>query len=159
MKFWTFEGTFSIWKNSELSWLVGALIWFFFRVLDMTRCHKFPYADESLGLQGWFGCNEILLPNSKDPKLGYRSIRRPASKEIISASVQLWETEVRFWHLQLIGTNAWLPKMQKDSAWCWFWIFCHRQNQNFVKKKTIFIVVLCFPWQYGLNVDARNQTC
>ena len=40
-------------------------------------------------------------------------MRKPASREIISASVELWETEVCFLHFQLIGTNVWLPKMQK----------------------------------------------
>ena len=39
-------------------------------------------------------------------------MREPASREIISASVELCETEVCFLHIQLIGTNVWLPKMQ-----------------------------------------------
>ena len=34
----------------------------------------------------------------------------PASKEMISDSVELCETEVCFLHIQLIGTNVWLPK-------------------------------------------------
>ena len=34
----------------------------------------------------------------------------PASKEMISDSVQLCESEVCFLHIQLIGTNVWLPK-------------------------------------------------
>ena len=33
----TFESTLSMWNNSELSCLVGALVWFFFRVLDTTQ--------------------------------------------------------------------------------------------------------------------------
>ena len=33
--------------------------------------------------------------------------------EMISASVELCETEVCFLHIQLIGTNVWLPKMHK----------------------------------------------
>ena len=40
-------------------------------------------------------------------------MRKPASREIISASVELCETEVCFLHTQLIGTNVWLPKMHK----------------------------------------------
>ena len=35
----------------------------------------------------------------------------PASKEMISDSVELCETEVCCLHIQLIGTNVWLPKM------------------------------------------------
>ena len=37
-------------------------------------------------------------------------MRKPASREIISASVELCETEICFLHIQLIGTNEWLPK-------------------------------------------------
>ena len=33
-----------------------------------------------------------------------------ASKEMISDSVELCETEVSFLHIQLVGTNVWLPK-------------------------------------------------
>ena len=35
----------------------------------------------------------------------------PALKDMISNSVELCETEVCFWHIQLIGTNVWLPTM------------------------------------------------
>ena len=38
----------------------------------------------------------------------------PASKEIISASVELCETDVCFLHIQLPSTNVWLPKMHKS---------------------------------------------
>ena len=37
---------------------------------------------------------------------------KPASKEMISDSVELCETEVCFLNIQLIGTNVWLPKTQ-----------------------------------------------
>ena len=42
---------------------------------------------------------------------GIPSNLNPASKEMISDSVELCETEVCFLHIQLIGTNVWLPKM------------------------------------------------
>ena len=48
-----FEGTLSTWNKSELSCAGWALVWFFLRVLDVTRCHKFPCANESLALSGW----------------------------------------------------------------------------------------------------------
>ena len=41
----------------------------------------------------------------------FRPTFNPASKEMISDSVELCETEVCFLHIQLIGTNVWLPKM------------------------------------------------
>ena len=34
------------------------------------------------------------------------SMRKPASREMISASVELCETEVCFLHIQLTGTNV-----------------------------------------------------
>ena len=34
----------------------------------------------------------------------------PVSREIFWDSVELWETDVCFLHIQLIGTNVWLPK-------------------------------------------------
>ena len=40
-------------------------------------------------------------------------MRKPASGEMTSASVELCETEVCFLHIQLIDTNVRLPKMHK----------------------------------------------
>ena len=97
----------------------------------------------------WIGLvnDGTLLPNSKDPELGLPSIRRKrASREIISASVELLETEVCFLHIQLIGTNVWLPKMHKDSTRCWFSNLPGRwQNQN-LAIIPLYIDVQCFPY-------------
>ena len=41
------------------------------------------------------------------------SLRKPASREMISASVKLCETEVCFLHIQLTGTSVLLPKIHK----------------------------------------------
>ena len=41
---------------------------------------------------------------------GFPSNLNPASEEMISDSVELCETEVCFKHIQLIGTNVWLPQ-------------------------------------------------
>ena len=40
-------------------------------------------------------------------------MRKPASKETFSDSVELWDTEVCFLHIQLIGTNVRLPKIHR----------------------------------------------
>ena len=40
-------------------------------------------------------------------------MRKPASREIISPTVELCETEACFLHIQLIGTNVRLPKMHR----------------------------------------------
>ena len=51
--------------------------------------------------------------NDQFPQIsaGIPSNLNPASKEMISDSVEPCETEVCFSHIQLIGTNVWLPKM------------------------------------------------
>ena len=48
---------------------------------------------------------------SQKSRAGKPSNLNPASKEVISDSVELCETAVCFLHIQLIGTNVWLPKM------------------------------------------------
>ena len=47
---------------------------------------------------------------SHNSRAGKPSSLNPVSREIISDSVELWETDVCFLHIQLIGTNVWLPK-------------------------------------------------
>ena len=43
------------------------------------------------------------------------SIRSPASNEMISDSVELWDTDVCFLHIQLTESNVWLPKIHRIS--------------------------------------------
>ena len=50
-----------------------------------------------------------LISKSQGSRTGIPSIRKPVSTEIISASVELCDTHVCFLHIQLIGTNVWLP--------------------------------------------------
>ena len=50
---------------------------------------------------------------SHSSRAGKPSILSPVSREMISDSVELCETAVCFLHIQLIGTNVWLPKMHK----------------------------------------------
>ena len=40
-------------------------------------------------------------------------MRKPASRETISASIELCKTEVCFLRVQLLGTNVGLPKIHK----------------------------------------------
>ena len=48
---------------------------------------------------------------SHNSRAGKPSNLNPVSKEMISDSFELCETAVCFLHIQLIGTNVWLPKM------------------------------------------------
>ena len=47
---------------------------------------------------------------SRKSRAGIPSNLNPASKEMMSNSAELRETEVCFLHIQLIGTNGWPPK-------------------------------------------------
>ena len=55
-------------------------------------------------------CNTFNTKSHKS-RGGIPSILNPASTEIVSDSVELWETDVCFLHIQLIGITVWLPKM------------------------------------------------
>ena len=57
-----------------------------------------------------FPCWTVTIRSHKS-SAGIPSILKPASKDMISDSVELCETEVCFLHIQLIGTNVWLPKI------------------------------------------------
>ena len=58
-------------------------------------------------------CN-TFIPKSQRSRAGIPSMRKPASREIISDSVELCETEVCFLRIELIETNVWLPNMHKS---------------------------------------------
>ena len=57
-------------------------------------------------------CNTSITTSHKS-RAGIPSILNPASKEIVSDSVELWDTDVCFVHIQLMGTNVRLPKIHK----------------------------------------------
>ena len=58
----------------------------------------------------WLVFPRTTTIRSHKPSAGIPSNLNPASKEMISDSDELCETEVCFLHIQLIGTNVWLPK-------------------------------------------------
>ena len=58
----------------------------------------------------WFVFPRTATIRSHKSSSGIPSNLNPASIEMISDSVELCETAVCFLHIQLIGTNVWLPK-------------------------------------------------
>ena len=92
------------------AWLeFGSACWVVFFVTS------FPVTLQDLWLC-WLGLveNEILQsPSPQRSRAGIPSMREPASREITSASVELCDTDVCFLHIQLVGTNVWLPKMHR----------------------------------------------
>ena len=78
--------------------------WIFFRVGDLCGSYR-----------SWFVWDvfpwRTATIRSRKSSAGIPSDLNPASKEMISDSVELCETEVCFLYIQLIGTNVWLLKM------------------------------------------------
>ena len=88
-------------------------VWLWVYLFDVMLRDEFPRT-WSLDLLIRFGGEwNTSITKSQRSSAGIPSMRKPASREITSASVELCETEVCFLHIQLIGTNVWLPKMDK----------------------------------------------
>ena len=94
----TFEETKSTFSRSSI------FPWIFFRVGDFYRSPR------TWSFWCVFPWRTVTVRCHKS-SAGLPSILNPASKEMISDSVELCENEVCFLHIQLIGTNVWLPKM------------------------------------------------
>ena len=107
----TLDGTWSIVVRSRLVCMVGIC----FRILGCVFTHKFPRDSlSSLVLLVWFAEEwNTSITTSQRSRAGIPSMREPSSREIISDSVELCETEVCFLHIELIGTNVWHPNVHK----------------------------------------------
>ena len=67
-------------------------------------------------VQFWFGAEwNTSRTKSQRSRAGIPPMRKPASREIISDSVEQCETDVCFLHIQLTDTNVWLPNMHNIS--------------------------------------------
>ena len=99
---WTFEGTQSMLLNTLV--VPWDRLFALCTLLSLTT-----------GLPGlswvWIVFQRQKTIRSRKSRAGNPSNLNPASKEMISDSVELCETEVCFLHIQLVGTNVWLPKM------------------------------------------------
>ena len=84
----------------------------------------------------------IATIRSKKSSAGFPSILDPASKEMISDSVELCETEVCFLHIQLTGTNVWLPKTHYVPPDVDF------DLQDLPQNRSLETVPACIVWQY-----------
>ena len=97
------DGTWSMLVRSGLVFVVGIG----FRMFDWRVADKFPRGSFTcLVLLVWFGEEwNTSITKSQRSRAGIPSMRKPASREITSTSVELCETEVCFLHIQLIGTT------------------------------------------------------
>ena len=82
--------------------------------VDGVSRDRFP-CTLPFGFFNWLGEEwKTSITKSQRSRAGIPSMGKPVSREIISASVELCETDVCFLHIQLIGTNVWLPNMRKS---------------------------------------------
>ena len=96
-----------------------------------------------LGLVWWEWNTSIT--ESQRSRAGIPSTRKPASREIISAFVELCETEeVCFLHIQLISTNVWLPTMHRTLLMLILRLKNIRQSQS-LETIRVCIVSQCYP--------------
>ena len=70
-------------------------------VMQQVSCTDRPLALLSCFWEEW----NTSTPKFQRSRAGIPSMRKPASREIVSASVEQCDTEVSFVHIQLIGTN------------------------------------------------------
>ena len=109
----TFKGKQSTFYGLELSCWVGTLVWFWVCLRDVVLRNESPRT-LSLVFYDWFGEEwNTSITKSQRVRAGMPFMRKPASWEIISASVELCESEVCFLHIQLMGTKVQLPKKKK----------------------------------------------
>ena len=74
--------------------------------------HKLPCAS-LLCLAVLFLEHNTSMTISPRSRAGSPSMRNPASKEMISDSVELWDADGFFLHIQLMETNVRLPNFHK----------------------------------------------
>ena len=105
------DGTWSTSIRSRLVCVVGTC----FRMFGWVFADTFHRGSlTSLVLLVWFGEEwNASITKSQRSRAGIPSMRKPASREISSPSVEMCDTEVCFSHIQLIGTNVRLPEMHR----------------------------------------------
>ena len=146
-----FDRTFWTSFRSNLSRWVGTLVWFWLCLFVVVLRDEFPRT-LSLVLLNRFGEEwNTFITKSQRSRAGIPSMRKPASREIISASVELCETEVCFLHIQLTGTNVLLPKMQKSAPDVDFESSRSPAKSESWNNPNLHCCAACPTWQYCLN--------
>ena len=120
-------------------------------------CRRVPCTGSS-GLLVWFWDEwNTSITNSQRSKTGIPSIRKLASREISSASVELCETDVYFLHIQLLGTNVWLPKMHIRAHLKLILGPPSLQQNRSPETVPICTVVLCFPHEFFAGIHLCGE--
>ena len=101
-EFFVLDGVLSMFVGMTLVCFIGMGLCMF----GLAIADGFHWSS-SLGCSILFGTERnTSITTSQRVRAGIPSMRKPESTEMISASVELCETEVCFLHIQLIGTNV-----------------------------------------------------
>ena len=100
----------------NLGLVLGVLVW-----CDVTRRVSSYLIFESVG-SIWWGM-KYFNHQFQRSRAGIPSMRKPASREIISASVELCESEVCFLSIQFFWHERVTSENSQKTSWCWFWVF------------------------------------
>ena len=115
-EFLVLDGVLSMSADMTLMCFIGMRSCMF----GLTIADGFPRSS-LLGPSVLFGTEwNTSITNSQGVTAGIPSIRKTASREMISASAELCEAEVCLSHIQLIGTNVWLQTMYKTPPYVVF---------------------------------------
>ena len=90
------------------------------------------------------------IRSHKSRAAGIPSNINPASEEMISDSVELCQSEVCFLHIQLIGTNVWLPKMHSVPPDVEFETSRSPAKSESWNSPSLHCVAVLPTWQYCL---------
>ena len=90
-------------------------------------------------------------------RAGTPSNLNPASKEMISDSVELFETEVCFLHIQLIGTNVWLSKTYSVPPEVDFESSRSPAKSESWNSPNLHCCAVFPTWQYCLKIERDNR--
>ena len=105
---------------------IGVRGWNLFSIVcDRGIADKFPSGSRtSLVLLVWFGEEwNTSITKSQRSRAGIPSMRKPALREITSASVELCETEVCFFAHPTYWHKCSTSESAQNSSWCWLRIF------------------------------------
>ena len=106
---------------------------------------NFPVLYLWISLVGLGKNGTLQHPNPQKSRAAIPSMRKPASREKNSASVELCETDVCFLHIQLMGSSVWLPNMYKIHPEVDFESSRYLRQSPSPETVPSCILVQCFP--------------
>ena len=128
-----------------MSCWIGVLVWFWVCFFGGVWRNRFP-CTLSLDFFNWLGEEwNASITKSQWSRAGTPSMRKPAPREIISASVQLCGDWCLFLEHPTYWYECMTSKYAQKSSRGWFWVFKISGKARVLKTVPTCIVVLYFP--------------